>query len=1772
MFEDTPSTILTNLDTSVSPNTTGLIGDLSYLETNTNTLLLSGSETELNLTPLLNETEIETTDQNLSQNTDFLTGLSVSDQEIISLNGLSPGDYRLKVHGYQGDTNSDYDLTLNTPIDSGANSLNTGENNTPPTDTGENPLPISEQEKLTDIVDSLSSFRSVFTEVKNTIEDNLLFVQEIALLSQRIDSQTAITFLNELTNLIDQAQTTLNNAANLDLDLILEEISTTIDDFGGVTLAIDGNMITSDLISTVELNSDSEIIFNFDFSKSFNISETIGNSETFDLGTSAIEGTVTGTAQGTNTLGFNISFGIDSNGNTFIIEGGLLDYNLNLGANLTGEIDIVGLINGGLAGEGLLTADAELLIDDGDNILNERLYLGNENFTTIIDPEGISLTGSIEFEEMTITGNLPSLSNTLNLAISASGYWDFMTGETELVFEEDALLDGLVNAVDLGINFLESQSLKLAKFTEDIPILGDNLASGLSSIIEQGFDINAPTEGTRAYLESLGIVVEKVITPEQFFSGNYLNEDVLLLRYNTSIRDSFGLDNISETLNLDPATFTLNGELNATPTIGLDVVFGLDLINGPFIIEGASLDAQLPVLLNLTGTAEIGDILEAQVSIENGNLNPQAKFIFSDFDAITDERFYLLGNNQLSLDALLSNEQAIELTGELGLTAGLTVNNPLNNLNIPILNKIIPDDFDFTWNAALTYDLATGASSYSVQEDEKIDAIFQLLQGNEQGIINLFLGDLIEANPIPQEIREFLTLDIPLLNQNLLEIIGVPASAEILINPDKFLGQNTSQINNNDDQSLIDLNLDLISASSIINLLNGNDANLISLDVEQSFMAPTEEITIFAAPVFSAFGIVNVVADVAITPEASLNIDTTIGLDTDGFYVLEGGSIAPSGRTVGDNLFSLNPELTASLTGTVLLTALPTVDLAGYVSLIGEAGIRLDDSPFIDDPLTDSNPKVRLSGLTNPDNLHVNFGIDLGFGLTSTLFPIGNFGFPLIKDGEVEEVVELYNYEAGSLADISSDIQGFIDTTEREGALTLLAIGLLTGSPILTTAASALLADDAVALADEAFSALVDGLNDAGASISDTAKLIGDAFSKYGGNLGLDQVTQIADFLYDKYSDISDVAGAIYQYITDDLGDIAKGLYDGITNDLGDIARGLYNGVTHSLDNIAKALYDGIVQDLDRIAQVILDEFGSGFIFQLGNLITQYLPDGRKIEELFNEAGDLLEKTFWNAAGVLTESIEWLSDGSQIKNLYENGVNNLRYVWNSAGKLAEKIEWLSDGSQIKNLYENGVNNLRYVWNSAGKLAEKIEWLSDGSQIKNLYENGVNNLRYVWNSAGKLAEKIEWLSDGSQIKNLYENGVNNLRYVWNSAGKLAEKIEWLSDGSQIKNLYENGVNNLRYVWNSAGKLAEKIEWLSDGSQIKNLYENGVNNLRYVWNSAGKLAEKIEWLSDGSQIKNLYENGVNNLRYVWNSAGKLAEKIEWLSDGSQIKNLYENGVNNLRYVWNSAGKLAEKIEWLSDGSQIKNLYENGVNNLRYVWNSAGKLAEKIEWLSDGSQIKNLYENGVNNLRYVWNSAGKLAEKIEWLSDGSQIKNLYENGVNNLRYVWNSAGKLAEKIEWLSDGSQIKNLYKNGVNNLRYVWNSAGKLAEKIEWLSDGSQIKNLYENGVNNLRYVWNSAGKLAEKIEWLSDGSQIKNLYENGVNNLRYVWNSAGSLTKKVEWIGNTTKIWQYAGGTVQNFWEYTDDTLTKYYDVARGWWDSVNKWSDKATDWWNSLF
>jgi muconolactone delta-isomerase len=490
---------------------------------------------------------------------------------------------------------------------------------------------------------------------------------------------------------------------------------------------------------------------------------------------------------------------------------------------------------------------------------------------------------------------------------------------------------------------------------------------------------------------------------------------------------------------------------------------------------------------------------------------------------------------------------------------------------------------------------------------------------------------------------------------------------------------------------------------------------------------------------------------------------------------------------------------------------------------MGELGLRLDDSPIG----VDSNPKVRLPEL-NPNNLRANFGLSLGFGLTSTLFPIGNFGLPLIKEGEVQKMVPLFNKDAGSLADIKNDVNSFVDKTRGEGGLKVYALGIITGDPTLLTAGAALFVTTPPVT--QAFRELASGLKESGRDMLGAARDLARVAQRYGLRL-----EQTAKFLYENFSGgVSGVTSVLYNGITQNIGSIAYSLYNGVTRDLRSIARGIYSNITTNLDTISQGLYDGAVRDIDQIARAILDEFGLGFVFRLGNAITQFLPDGRKIRDIYQNGVRITQEVFRNLND-LAQYFEFFGDGvsTRVSNIYANGVRTIQRLWRSPGDLSNYFEFFGDGvsTRVSNIYANGVRTIQRLWRSPGDLSNYFEFFGDGvsTRVSDIYANGVRTIQRLWRSPGDLSDYIEFFGNGTsyKLRNFYEGGVNIARNIWGAPGDLAKRIEWSGNvqkefeyvGGQINKYYEYVGGSLSKYWDTAqgwwdslkGWLTSKPSW-------------------------------------------------------------------------------------------------------------------------------------------------------------------------------------------------------------------------------------------------------------------------------------------------------------------------------------------------------------------------
>ncbi|MDB5351277.1 MAG: cya 2 [Planctomycetota bacterium] len=735
-----------------------------------------------------------------------------------------------------------------------------------------------------------------------------------------------------------------------------------------------------------------------------------------------------------------------------------------LGLSLSGSLDVaaeayIGLVVGVDTG-GFYLAPTEILSAKvqvgGELAMNAGSFASATARGDLLLMSGVDLTttnadGRVRLSDLQGSAASRTLSTTLNGAagitaniavnaglakpITIDGAWTWGVDETGFALDsssgldQDELLRTLVELAGDGMNALADGANDLAGLARGLPLVGSSLASKLAPTITDAlrFD-DEEFISIEDYLESKGLEVQSVVSPADFLDGSFRTKDLIRLRYAKTItpdpvavsasgHEELGAKGV--TLKVD-----LSGSLMARPSLDLALIFGVQGTSGPFVQEGSSIRASLPVDGKLTGSASVGGLVGATVTA-SGRIDASAGLVLDDGDNIRDERLYLFGDVNSTFDAGDAlNNGGLDLRGNLFLDdVTLSVANAAASL--PVVGKFFPN---FTWHATASLDLQTHKATYTVDQTRLPDF------GNIQSkIMNELLTRLDAANPLPQSMRDFLTTKITFLgDKTFLELFGME-SAAVLINPKAYLDKPEDEVEEPEDG--INVNFDFTKVENVVALLSGKTADLVSLDFAASYRKSTTITLIPDTVIASFFGVINVTAAVNLVPSLELAIKTTVGFDTQGFYIRGsddifritggiGGQIVISGRLVVVPLARITVDLGVQATGTIgLVSPRP-----------GDPKLRGSD--------------IYSDGRLNTSIIKVGLGLDMVLGIKGV---VGIIDLGLTAEAHKEYVKPLYRYEVGGGQPGSDDFGDLKDELQRKaeklslGALSILntALGVL---------------------------------------------------------------------------------------------------------------------------------------------------------------------------------------------------------------------------------------------------------------------------------------------------------------------------------------------------------------------------------------------------------------------------------------------------------------------------------------------------------------------------------------------------------------------------------------------------------------------------------------------------------------------------------------------------------------------------------------------------------
>jgi hypothetical protein len=1000
-----------------------------------------------------------------------------------------------------------------------------------------------------------------------------------------------------------------------------------------------------------------------------------------------IAASVTGTLSGSLKVEGDLVFGLNASGRAFVREGSSVSASTNIKGALSASANPNSQVGVALSGAGHFTGGSQYVVNDGDTVGAENLYLDMDalfsDFAT-----NTTITGDMDFDGVTASLTVPGMSNPIN--VPATFEWNPIENTGNITIDEnaveDAILDGVAKSVDQALEQLSERTHVLTDRLGDIPVIGDEIENDVTNRLQSLLDVDVPDDGVRSYLEDRGFQINSTIGFQDLIEGNL--GDLFVVTWHRHEVGSTISRTGSGTFGKGGVQFDVAGNFTVQPEYNITVTFGVDAVGGLFIQEGSAVELTVSADGNLDGSAKIPNLVNVHVSASapEGQHVVDASLLASvnDGDAQAGERLYATN--------LSTNAFAVAFDSSIQVDAKMSVDSPVQQLPSWIqstLNGLLPDSI--SWTAGVSYDFVTGDFQYNINDTSLTDIVtaFQGADGVEDALKNYMLDRIAENNPIPESTQQFLGTKIPLLDQNVMDLLDIPKAMQYVIAPLAFRGQAAPSVPGD----TLDIRFDLFNAANIGRMLSGQTYDIVSLDIDQRFEKDMAKITVIPETVVASYlGIVNATVEVNLTPGFFFDINMLTGIDSLGFYI-EGVQKDTSAKDIEPN-FKLGGKLEARVIveGDILL-------LVDFLRVTGTVGIEAyGDMTFVS-PHPDTL-KVRVGDI-NPDQIVVGLGVDL------TLQMQGEVGLVeydqwdkdvfLYGNSEAEHrVIPLYRSNKVSLADIQDQLAEYKERLKSQGKQVVFAAAAATHDPHFVAAAIGII------------------YNDSG---------MGETVRKLVVDFNM-RVDQAAEALSKAGKKISEIAAPLWEHCNNDLNKFA-GALKAAGAKIGEVATEVWSRAGGDLNKLAAALKAAegsigeIAGELWNRAGGDLNKLGAGLKAAGGRV-------GEIATELWNRAGNDLNKlaTGLKSAGASVSEIAtevWNRAGGSLNRL----ASALKAAGASTGEIADEI-WKRSGSDLNKLagalqsIGAGLGDIgTQIWNRAGgdlnKLAGALVSVGDSAR-------------------------------------------------------------------------------------------------------------------------------------------------------------------------------------------------------------------------------------------------------------------------------------------------------------------------------------------------------------------------------------------------------------------------------------------------------------------------
>lgn len=867
--------------------------------------------------------------------------------------------------------------------------------------------------------------------------------------------------------------------------------------------------------------------FELGLSGSTNINLGFGN-----LGLSGT-GTLTGSWDGMA----HLTVGLDRSGGIYIQEGSALTVSLNGNGELTGTVSILGE-SATLSAGATASANVNVSISDGDSTPLERIYFA-------------SLIGAVQ-----VAGNVDASLN--SIALTVSNPLGSLAGVSGDAFKQDLNID-LVGMVDLenptasALQFndttfqtwmlQQAQEVLsgLAEYAFDIlnvdqlrklPYLNQVLVADLSAKLQQSL--------TQATVSTAGLRAVDLL------SGNLQGQTIFEVTYNQT------LANLSQTLAAKPGNVefgparlsleqaTLSGQAN----LGISITFGLDTVGGAYVRENSRVTAGANLTGTATGSLALGSF-KALTASATAAANLGVIATINDGDAVTNEKLYL-DSGFLPIQAGLDPAKSQTFT----LNADVSLTNPA--AEIPIVGAIVGQLLNtLSWKAALTYNLVNPAATTYAIDTASVNLLVQRFQNIgptlRSALLDAVLSQLTTSNPIPDSVRDLLGMKIDMLGgKTILDLAGLGGLGFLLgsgggSTPTANNAQATSSPTSFKLSDNLTLNLDILSPTQILNLVNGSSVSYVSLDIDASMQQNIKVPILPQTPIASFFGIGNITVGADLTSNLGVGVDLTIGLDTQGFYVQEAPSILYVSGGVG-GVINIQGDIAH-------LVPFAEVSMGLLLNATGSIGLNTSSA----------SGRIRPNEIFRGGQLNteiITVGLDVGLDMTVG-GRVGLLDLGLDQEiGQFKFDFPIYSYQSGAGQPGNDAFSAVKAKLRSEGEKLATCAVAQAGGPIIGAIGCS------YAYRDEIAQALKDAAKWVGEQFEDVNEAVGEAAEQVGKEI-------------DKASKkIAETAAAFEKSLREGLDNILSG----VSQVFVDVGQSIFGGKVSSRDPAQRFTFTAVVK------------------------------------------------------------------------------------------------------------------------------------------------------------------------------------------------------------------------------------------------------------------------------------------------------------------------------------------------------------------------------------------------------------------------------------------------------------------------------------------------------------------------------------------------------------------------------------------------------------------